>query len=105
MDDVKAGLHKGAEVVHILPHVDGRCLGQCLPVVVGLVDLVHLDVHVVLVLLALQDDVEGVVVHVVPGLELLAQVAGAVGAENHVSVVHLATSSLFSRGEFPKDFL
>lgn len=39
------------------------------------------------------------------GLELLAQVAGAVGAENHVSVVHLATSSLFSRGEFPKDFL
>ena len=105
VDHVAAGLHKGAEVVRVLPHVDGRCLGQGFPVVIGLVNLLHMDVHVVLVLLALQDDVEGVVVHVVPGLELLAQVAGAVGAENHVSVVHLATSSLFSRGEFPKDFL
>ena len=80
MDHVAAGLHKGAEVVRVLPHVDGRCLGQGFPVVIGLVNLLHMDVHVVLVLLALQDDVEGIILHVVPGLQLLAQIAGAVGA-------------------------
>ena len=80
MDHVAAGLHKGAEVVRVLPHVDGRCLRQGFPVVIGLVNLLHMDVHVVLVLLALQDDVEGIILHVVPGLQFLAQIAGAVGA-------------------------
>ena len=49
VDHIVTRLHKGAEVVGVLPHVDGGGAGQDFPVVVGLVDLLHVDVHVVLV--------------------------------------------------------
>ena len=47
-----------------------------------------MDVHVVLVVLLLQDDVEGIVVHAVPGFQLVAHVAGAVRAQDHVPFRH-----------------
>ena len=53
VDHIVTCRHKGAEVVGVLAHVDGGGAWQDFPVVVGLVDLLHMDVHVVLVVLVL----------------------------------------------------
>ena len=88
VDHVVSLVHPGAEVLHILLHVDGRRPGQGFSVVIGLEDLRHVNVHVVLVILSLQNDVEGIVLHIVPGFEFLPQVTGAVRAENHFALCH-----------------
>ena len=91
VNHIKARLHPGAEVFHILPHIDGGGSGQHLPVIIGGKNLLSGDIHIVLVILLLQEDVEGIEVHIIPGLELISQVTGTVCAENHFTFLHFHT--------------
>lgn len=83
--DVVAPLDEGREVVQVLLHVDGRGRGQAAVFAVAREDFLGVDVHVVQMVDAAEDDMEGIVMDVVALFKLGAQVAGAVGAQQDFS--------------------
>ena len=82
MDHIKALADPVLEVLHILAHIDGRGAWQSFAVIVGLKNLCNSNIHIVLVIFFVQDDVKGIVADLIALLELGAHVAGAVSAED-----------------------
>ncbi len=83
MDNLLALVRPLLEVFHIFRRVDGGCLGQDFLLPVYLLDLVRHKIDAVRICFSVQDHMERIILHIISGPQLVAQVAGAVGAQDY----------------------
>ena len=78
VDDIVSLFHPWKKVVPVFVHVDGGRFGKQFFLIVDVVDLIGRDVHIILVFLSVQEDVERKILNVIALFQFQIQVAGAV---------------------------
>ena len=86
------------EILRVLRGVDRGGFGKDMLFLKHLIDLIGDQVHAVAVCFAAQNDMKGIVLHVIPSAQLVTQIAGAVRTQNDFMIQQPVPPCVFYPG-------